>query len=263
MYTVTKKIGISLLAVALAGVVAYPQTPAPQRGRSATTHVMMRRGYLGVGVVDLTPERMKALNRRDDSGVEVKHVDENSPASRAGLRENDLILEVNRQKIEDVDQFVRAISETAPGSKVDLTVWRNSALQSMTATLEARAVAMDDFDRGVTAPAMPPMPPSAHGDGGFFIVQAPVIGFEGEGLGGQLAEFFGVKSGVLVRSVSPATPAARAGLKAGDVVTKVNGMTITSTREIQALVRMSRKNKVPFTIVREKKELTTEIEMAQ
>lgn len=266
MQMVLKKIGFSLLAVTLAGVLAgttgFSQiTTAPQRGRSATARMIMRHGYLGVGVVDITPERAKALNRKEEGGVEVKYVDENSPASKAGLRENDVILEVNKAKIDDVDQFVRAIGENPPGTKIDLSIWRNSARQNLTATLEARAIPM--IDPGFPEPPMPPMPPMGPGDVPFFVVQAPVIGFEGETLTSQLAEFFGVKGGVLVRHVSPGTPAAKAGLKAGDVVTKVNAVTVTSTREIQSLVRMSRKKNIPFAVVRDKKDMNVDIEVAQ
>lgn len=259
-----KKIGFSLLAVTLAGLPGVSQTPpgAPH-GHSATTHVMLRRGYLGVGVVDIAPDRVKALNLKDDSGVEVKRVDENSPAFKAGIRENDVILELNHQKMEDVTQFVRSISETSPGTKIDMAVWRNGAKQNLTATLEARSAAMAPWDPDLPLPPMPPMPPTAPDGVPFFIVQAPGIGMEGEALTGQLAGFFGVKSGVLVRWVSPGTPAAKAGLRAGDVVTKVNAMTITNTREIQALVRASRRSKVPFGVVREKKDLTLEIEIPQ
>jgi serine protease Do len=267
MQKVTKKIGFSLLAIALAGVLAgtkgLSQTTAPQRGRSATSRVMMRRGYLGVGVMDVTPERARVLNRREEGGVEVKHVDENSPAAKAGLRENDIILEVNKAKVDDVDQFVRTISESTPGTKIDLSVWRNSARQTLTATLEAHSVSMDNFDTDFPEPPMPPMPPMGRGDVPVFIVQAPVIGLEGETLTSQLADFFGVKGGVLVRSVTPGTPAAKAGLKAGDVVTRVNSVTVTNTREIQAMVRMSRKKNIPFGVVREKKDMNVELEVGQ
>jgi serine protease Do len=267
MQTVTRKIGFSLLAIALAGVLAgtkgLSQTTAPQRGRSATSRTMMRRGYLGVGVMDVTPERAKALNRKEEGGVEVKHVDENSPASKAGLRENDIILEVNKVKVDDVDQFVRTISESAPGTKIDLSVWRNSARQNLAATLEAHNISMDNFDPDFPMPPMPPMPPLGTVDGPVFVVQAPIIGFEGETLTSQLAEFFGVKSGVLVRSVTAGTPAAKAGLKAGDVVTKVNAVTVTNPREVQALVRMSRRRTIPFAVVRDKKEMSIDLEAAQ
>lgn len=266
-----KKAVFSAAAVLIAGGLAlpdaaFPQTSQQQRGRSANARVMMRRGYLGVGVADLTPDRVKALGLKDDSGVEVKHVDENSPAMKAGLKENDVILELNRQKMEDVDQFVRAISETAPGTKIEMVLWRGGGRQTVSTTLDARAatmVFMPDMP-DLPEPPMPPMPPTAQGrEQGLFVMQAPMIGFEGEPLGGQLAEFFGVKGGVLVRSVAPGSPAAKAGLKAGDVVTKVNAMTVMTTREIQAVVRNSRKSKVPFTVTREKKETALEVEVQQ
>lgn len=266
MQTVLKKIGFSLLALTLAAVLAGTRgwSQTPQRGRSATTRMMMRHGYLGVGFADVTPERARALNRKEDGGVEVKRVDENSPASKAGVRENDVIVEVNRVKIEDVDQFVRTISETAPGTKIELIVWRNSARQTLTATLEPRTVPMESFDPDFPAPPMPPAPPVGPGDIPFFVVTAPIVGFEGETLTSQLAEFFGVKGGgVLVRTVVAGTPAAKAGLKAGDVVTKVNAVTVTSTREIQGLVRMSRRKNIPFAVVRDKKDMTVDVEMAQ
>jgi len=259
-----KKILFSILAVGLAASVGYPQTVAPQRPRQANSRVMMRRGYLGVGVIDLTPDRAKALHRPDDSGVEVRRVDEDSPAAKAGLHENDLILEVNHQKMEDVDQFVRSISETAPGTKIELVIWRNNAKQTLTTTLDARNAMIDAFDPSFPMPPAPPMPTAPPAiDTPYMVLHAPLIGLEGEALSGQLAEFFGVKAGVLVRSVTAGTPAVKAGLKAGDVIVKVNSVTVATTREVQAMVRASRKSKVPFGVVREKKEIALDVEVQQ
>ena len=80
--------------------------------------------------------------------------------------------------------------------------------------------------------------------------QERLVSFVGGELNPQLAEFFGVKDGVLVRSVNPMTPASKAGLKAGDVVIKVNGTPVMSPREITGLVRSSRKKAFTFTVVR-------------
>jgi S1-C subfamily serine protease len=88
------------------------------------------------------------------------------------------------------------------------------------------------------------------------------VGFEGEPLSPQLADFFGVRQGVLVRTVDARTPAEKAGLKAGDVVTRVNGTPVTSPREITGLVRMSRGKTTSFTVVRNKKEITLDIEVS-
>jgi S1-C subfamily serine protease len=89
------------------------------------------------------------------------------------------------------------------------------------------------------------------------------VGFEGEMLTPQLAEYFGVKDGVLVRMVASRTPAERSGLKAGDVVTKVNGTPVTSPREISSLVHMARNGKVALTIVRNKHEQVLNVEMPE
>ena len=71
-----------------------------------------------------------------------------------------------------------------------------------------------------------------------------------------------MKDGVLVRMVGPHTPAERAGLRAGDVVTKVNGTMVTSPREITGLVQSSRRKAISFTVVRNKKEIALNVEIA-
>jgi serine protease Do len=107
--------------------------------------------------------------------------------------------------------------------------------------------------------------PQIYGNGTYpvFPAESPRVGFEGEPLNGQLAEYFGVKEGVLVRSVTARTPADRAGLKAGDVVVKVNGTPVTSPREISGLLRGGVKKAVTFTVVRNKKEMTLKVEVAE
>jgi serine protease Do len=252
-------------AMALPGFtpVLFAQNTAP-RGRPASAHRPGEQAWLGVGVIELTDDQVKALNLKDDHGVQVKRVEENSPAAKAGLKENDVILEVNGKAVENIDQFIRSIAEEQPGTKVDLTVWRSGARQTLSATLDARPF-NPFFGFNGTEPVMPPMPPIPPGFGDSFSGlpgSAPRVGFEGEPLSPQLAEFFGVKQGVLVRTVDPKTPAEKAGLKAGDVVVKVNGTPVTSPREISGLVRMSRGKTTSFFVVRNKKEITLDVEVA-
>jgi len=257
--------GIALL---LAGAMAaVAQTSAPQHAHSTILREVAARGYLGVGVVELTDDRVKALKLKDDQGLEVKRIDENSPAAKAGLKENDVILEVNGKSIEDIHQFQMSIGEASPGSKVNLTVWRNGAKQTISATLDPRPASLFVFGGpDLPEPPIPPMPPVPFNGGNPFPTipgNSAMVGFEGEALNSQLAEFFGVKEGVLVRSVNAKTPAERAGLKAGDVVVKVNGTPVTTPREITGLVRASRKKAISFTVVRNKKEVTLNVEIAE
>jgi serine protease Do len=88
-------------------------------------------------------------------------------------------------------------------------------------------------------------------------LRSPRFGVEAEGLEGQLAEFFGVKEGVLIRSVTKGSAAEKGGFKAGDVITKVDQKPLDSPRELSELLRGSRDKKtVAVTVVREKREMT-------
>jgi len=245
----------------------FAQTRVPQRPHSATLHRAGSLGYLGVGVVDLTDERVKALKLKDDSGVEVKRVDENSPASKAGLKENDVVLEVNGKPMTDIEQFQMTIGEVQPGMKVNLTIWRDGAKKSVAATLAERPDSAFPY-LGPDSPnaPMPPMPPLPQAFGNAlpaFPADAPAVGFVGAPLNSQMAEFFGVKEGVLVWQVAPGTSAEHAGLKAGDVVVKVNGTPVTNPREITGLVRSSGKKMIVFSVVRNKKEITLNVEVSE
>jgi serine protease Do len=247
---------------------AFAQTLGQERARSTTLRGFASRGYLGVGVAELKDDRVKALNLKDDQGLEVKLVDENSPAAKAGLKENDVILEINGKSIEGIEQFQRSVGETSPGTKVSLTIWRNGAKLTVSATLDSRPGSFFLFNGpdfpDAPAPPMPPVPPF-NGGNAFPAIpsNSPLVGFEGEALNSQLAAYFGVKEGVLVRSVNANTPAERAGLKAGDVVVKVNGTPVTTPREITGLVRASRTKAISFTVMRNKKEISLNVEVAE
>jgi serine protease Do len=261
-----KNAAFVFLAVVSMALPGLAQISAPQHARSLSLHRPSPRGYLGVGVVELTDDRVKALKLKDDQGVEIKRVDPDSPASKAGLKESDVILEVNGKAIEDIGQFQNSIGETQPGTKVNLAIWHSGVKQTVPVTLDSRPENLLSFI-GPDLPdaPMPPMPPvPLYGDNGFGYLpgNSAVVGFEGEALNSQLAEFFGVKDGVLVRSVNPMTPAAKAGLKAGDVVVKVNGTPVTSPREITGLVRATRKKALSFTVMRNKKEMTLHVQLA-
>jgi serine protease Do len=98
---------------------------------------------------------------------------------------------------------------------------------------------------------MPDMPRAYTG------LRSSRLGVEAEGLQGQLAEYFGVKEGVLVRSVAKGSAAEKGGLKAGDVITKVDQKPLESPRDLSEMLRDSRdKKSVAVTVMREKREMT-------
>jgi serine protease Do len=220
------------------------------------THAVQTAGtsYLGIGVVEVTPDRVKTLNLKEVRGVEVSRL-EDGPAAKAGVKEGDVVLEYNGSPVEGVEQFVRMVRETPAGRSVKLAVWRNGAAQTLMVTVgERQGTVLGTPGGPIRIPEMPPIEIPRFE----WSWQNSMIGIEGESLGAarQLAEFFGVRDGVLVRQVLRNTPAEKAGLKAGDVITKVDGAAVGSTREITAQLRPSRSNRtVTLTVVREKREM--------
>ena len=264
------QVGLVCLSVAGATSLSAQDVFAQAIPKIAHTITMRSGGgsYLGVGVIEVTEERAKALNMKDAHGVEVKHVDENSPAAKAGLKETDVILDLNGQRVEGVDQFIRMIGETPAGRKLNVAVWRNGSNQTLTAMVESREKSgnMLLLSRGPVGPAAPPPPgmPGFERTTGFgiFTTNTSRLGVEVESLTPQLADFFGAKQGALVRTVNVKTPAEKGGMKAGDVITKVAGTPILGPREIAGAIRNA-KGKISVTIIRNKKEMTVDLDVPE
>jgi serine protease Do len=252
----------------VAAVPAFAQGPP----RPAGVVTIQRGGstYLGIGVLDVTPDRAKALNMKEDRGAEVARVDEDSPAAKAGIKEGDVVLEYNGTPVEGIEQFVRLVHETPPGRQVKLAIWRNGSAQNITVTVGERKNTVLETPQGTwTLPAIPPVPgvppaPPIEIPRFQMTFQNGMLGIEGESLGmqSQFADFLGVKDGVLVKSVVKNSPAEKAGIRAGDVITKVDGGKIDNTREITSQLRAARsRNNVPVTVVRDKKEMTLTVNL--
>jgi len=250
--------------VVLAQPAPPPPPPAPPEPLEAP---LPARAYLGIGVAEINAERAKALKLSEERGVEITRVEPDSPAEKAGLKPGDVVLEYNGQRVEGTQQFVRMVRETPPGRRVTLLISRDGATQTVAATLGRRRAAdwslgpefradmerlreqLRDLRIEVDAPRA-------------FILswRSALLGVEAESLTDQLAEFFGVKEGVLVRSVLKGTPAEKAGLKAGDVITKVEGETVRSPSQISSRLRRLRdKGSAQLTIVRNRQEMTVTI----
>jgi serine protease Do len=271
-------ISAACLAVSLASAQPTPQPapPAPPHARSAQAMILQRGaggGYLGIGGMEVTADKVKSLGLKDEAGVFVSSVAEDGPAAKAGLKEGDVVLEFNGTPVQGTVQFQRMVGETPPGRQVKLTIWRNGASQTLTATIGERKNGMtaivpeDSRTWQFDMPNMPHMPemnmPRFEA-----IMPTPALGIYGEPLGenDQLAEFFGVTDGVLVRSVRKGTAAEKAGIKAGDVITKVDDSHVSQSGDITRALRNARgkKSSVIVTIVRNKKEMpiTVTIESA-
>ena len=250
--------GVALIPVASVPLMAA-QSQAP-KARSASIFSNSH-SYLGIGVFDVTEERAKALGLKEPQGAEVTSVNDDSPASQAGIKQGDVILEYNGQRVEGYAQFVRMVQETPVGRKVELQVWRGGGKRQITAVIGSRQERPFVFSLPVPPfpPEAPMIPDTPHD---MFSWRSTVLGVETEGLNSQLAEYFGVKEGILVRSVTKGSAAETAGLKAGDVITKIDGQGVSSPRNVAPFLRKSGKN-VTITVVRNHKEITLNVKLAQ
>ena len=224
-----------------------------------TTNMNIGGSYLGVFLQDIDADRAKSLKLKEDSGVEVTTVEPDSPASRAGFKPGDVILEYNGQKVEGFEQFSRLVRETPVGRDVKVLISREGATQTLSAKIAARH-AHPLVDGWLTMPRMElhdfPMPDIPRT---FMSWSSGILGVEAEGIHSQLAQYFGVKEGVLVRSVLKDSPADKAGIRAGDVIVKVNERTVLTPGEVTAALRSARSKSVSVVLMRERKETTVTV----
>ena len=264
----------SLIAPAAVAQVTPPAAPRP---RTVQIIAPALTPYLGISALDITADRAKALKLKEERGVEITSVDPESAAATAGLKEGDVVLEYNGQHVEGWEQLRRMVSETPPQREVKIGIWRNGAAQTLTATVRSRKDARANGETIVIPgggnsfpfkfPPFPPLPPSIEIPQFRTFAQNRAIGIFGEPLGQeeQLAEFFGVKSGILIRSVVQGSAAEKAGIKAGDVLTRIDDTVVSSPSEISsALLAAGSKRTFTVTVVRNKKEiaLTVTLEAA-
>lgn len=258
-----KTMSIAFLSLWLAGAVwaqpEPPQPPAPpQPARAHTDLRTVHRGgvsYLGVGVAEITADRARALHLNEVYGVEVTSVNKDSPAEKAGVKVGDVVLEYNGHRVEGTEQFVRLVHETPIGREVKLAVNRNGAAQNFTATIGTRQ-AMEIFGPEGRSFQIPMPHIDIEIPHAYMSWRSSVLGVEVEGLSSQLAEYFGVKEGVLVRSVTKDSAAEKAGVKAGDVIVKAGDKKITTTGELTAAVRSASGQSLPLTVMRNRQEMS-------
>jgi serine protease Do len=214
--------------------------------------------YLGVNLGEISGDRARELKLKETYGVEITRVEDSSPAEKAGLKSGDVVLEYNGQRVEGMEQFGRLVRETPAGREAKLLISRNGATQTITATVQTRKI------KSFSGTVMPNIEmPEIHIPDMPQILTTwrnPTLGVEVESLGSQLAAYVGVKEGVLVRSVVKDTAAEKAGIKAGDVITKVDGSTVATSNELVSAVHAaSSKKSFPVELMRDRHEMTLNV----
>jgi len=230
--------------------------------------------YLGVDTRDITPDRLAPLHLKDERGAEVTMVDQDAPAGKAGVKENDVILTMNGAEVQSVEQLRRMIRETPPGRVVTLGVSRDGQMLSIKVELGDRKkdfahnMGSDGKQFKFNMPVMPALPALPDMDLPVSVVvvhSAARSGLMVENLTPQLGDFFGAKNGqgVLVRSVEKGSRADKAGFRAGDVIVKVNGEAIHDSGDFSHALRSRKDNTASVSFIRDKKEQTVTITLPE
>jgi hypothetical protein len=217
--------------------------------------------YLGVDISDVTTERLSELKLKEEKGVEVTMVDQDAPAGKAGIKEHDVILTLNGTTIESKAQLQRMIHETPAGRIVALGLSRDGQLLTIKVQLADKhkefsmtGPNMKDFHVEIPEIHMPDIDiPSINM---VMVTSSARSGLMVENITPQLGEFFGVKNGngVLVRSVEKGSRAEKAGLRAGDVIVKINEQPVHDTSDFSHAVRTRNGGSVSVGVVRDRKE---------
>jgi serine protease Do len=235
-------------------------------------------GYLGILFQNLTDEQDTSMHVRGGGGVEVVMVDHDGPAGKAGLQPHDVIIRLNGQSVANTESLSKMIHDAGVGTGISLTVLRGGRQIIVNAQLayrgevEKEAVArmvaadpparadapvVDEFGEGDPAAAVAPDPASRSRR---FLAQVlhttPFTGLILEAMEPQLAGYFGAPMGVglLVQTVAPNSPAAAAGLRAGDVILKADSIDVKSNGMWVRQLHDTRGRGIVLVVLRDKQQ---------
>jgi len=263
-------IAVAVTAVAIAAVVAPPvrgQTRVTPKVRAL--EMLSGGSRIGVSIRDVEESDSKTAQ----AGVIVEEVATESPGEKAGIRKGDAIVEFDGERVRSVRQLTRVVQETPSGRTVSAVLLREGKKTpvSITPRDDGRFSFSGFDDLGDFSPEFkfrvaprvtpppPPTPPSPPMVWDFdgLIGRSGRLGISIDSLSPQLAEYFGTKEGVLVSSVSDNSAAAKAGLKAGDVITNFNGSTINNPQDMRRRIQsLNDGDEFTVTVMRDRKPVT-------
>jgi len=207
----------------------------------------VRRGWIGVQLDEVDEEKAEYFGLDKPRGAQVGKVLKESPAEKAGLKQDDIILKLNDMDVTSRDQLIAWVGSQVPGTRINITIWRNKAQKNISLTLAERPsdeeVAREED--GETS-------------------QAGKLGIEVRDLTRQLARQYGYKgeSGVVITGVTPNSVADRKGLREGDLILSVNDVSTPSVRDFRTAVRSIKPGAVVYMrIMREQTVYTVGLRM--
>jgi serine protease Do len=270
----TAALGAALAAAAGVGALVTPtahgQTRAVRAQSPRALEIITGGSRIGVSIRDLEDADGPAA-KGVTLGVIVEEVSTESPAEKAGIRRGDAIVEFDGERVRSVRQLTRVVQETPAGRTVQAAIVREGQRSTVSITpREGSGFRFEGFDdlanlRYKIAPTpprppdapRPPSPPAVWGLDELIGRSTNRLGISVSTLSPQLAEYFGTKEGVLVSSVTDNSAAAKAGIKAGDVITSFNGSVVNDPSDVRSRVAdLSDGDEFTIAVMRDKKAVT-------
>jgi len=280
-------IGLLLALILTAGVALAQQPTAPPAPPEPPDEPFDQNfsifvdggGFLGVYAENISRENMSRYRVSQVRGVGVTQVIKDSPAEKAGLRKDDVILRLDGENVSSVRKLNRLVSELSPDQAVKVTISRGGGEQEISATIGKRTNTMAQNLLGGEprifkwegpdmkgfkwqTPLNKENFPNFSNDGlSFYLNNSRRIGVSTMSLTKQLADYFGIADGkgALVTAVTEDGPAAKAGVKAGDVITAVDGEAVDSPGDISRVINRKKEGDITLTIIRNKSQQTIHV----
>ena len=228
---------------------------AANEGESKVRTTSKKQGWLGVSIQDVTPKFAREHELKIKEGAYITGIVDDSPADSAGLKEGDVIVDFNGKKVETSDDLTDAVRGTPPGTKANAKIVRNGENKNLTVNVGRNRIRSPFAISGIRTPRVMVR---MFGGG--------IEGMELMELNKQLAEYFEAPNGkgVLVESVKKDENAAKAGIKAGDVITKVGTESVSDVEDIRdAISDLDDAEKVNIELLRKGKKVTVSLELSE
>jgi serine protease Do len=197
---------------------AIPVNMAKQIREQLIDHGEVTRGRLGAYIQDLTRELAESFGLDKEQGALVAQVIEDSPAEKAGLKRGDVIRRLDGKEVGKVTELRNRIALTAPGTRVKLTILRDGREMELTVAIGK----LQGDESGLSAETG----------------ELPKLGLGLQALTPELAQRLGYdgEQGVLVASVDPGSPAARAGIERGDLILEIDRQAVADPKQARSLL---------------------------
>ncbi len=210
---------------------AVPIDEAMRIAEQLKTTGKVTRGRIGVQIGEVTKEVAESLGLQKAYGALVQRVEPGSPADKAGMEAGDIILRFNGTTIEKSSDLPRLVGRAAPGSRATVTVWRRGAARDLTGTIAEMEPEQSPATEERKQPA-----------------QTNALGLAVSDLTEAQKKSAGLNSGVVVDAADGV--AARAGLRAGDIILRLNNTDITNAQQFNGLVSRLEKGRMAVLLVR-------------